>query len=311
MSPLRPRFDVAVPQNGYRWWYIDAVSNDGEHGLTIIAFVGSVFSPYYALARRRGSADPENHCAINVALYSKKGKSWCMTERGRNVIERRENRFRVGPSSMSWSNNTLVVRIDEIAVPFPRRIRGEVRLTPLAQTGHTEVLDHEGKHFWHPLAPLAHLDARFEAPTLSWSGHGYHDMNWGDVPLEASFESWNWSRAQLSNGAFVTYDVKRRDQSPNSFALHFDMNGNARRLPSPAATDLGRSFWRMPRVMRSDGATNLLRALEDAPFYTRSLVSTVIGAEQVTAFHESLSLDRFRMPVVQAMLPFRMPRRSG
>jgi carotenoid 1,2-hydratase len=24
--------------------------------------------------------------------------------------------------------------------------------------------------------------------------------------------------------------------------------------------------------------------------------------------HESLALDRFRMPVVQAMLPFRMPR---
>ncbi|RYX95695.1 MAG: hydratase, partial [Bradyrhizobiaceae bacterium] len=24
--------------------------------------------------------------------------------------------------------------------------------------------------------------------------------------------------------------------------------------------------------------------------------------------HESLSLDRFKMPIVQAMLPFRMPR---
>jgi len=30
----------------------------------------------------------------------------------------------------------------------------------------------------------------------------------------------------------------------------------------------------------------------------------------VTLMHESLSLDRFKMPVVQAMLPFRMPRAS-
>ena len=37
--------------------------------LTLIAFVGSVFSPYYAWARRRGQADAENHCALNLALY--------------------------------------------------------------------------------------------------------------------------------------------------------------------------------------------------------------------------------------------------
>ena len=30
--------------------------------------------------------------------------------------------------------------------------------------------------------------------------------------------------------------------------------------------------------------------------------------ESVDLVHESLSLDRFRMPIVQAMLPFRMPR---
>ena len=49
-----PRFDRPVPPNGYLWWYLDALSDDGRHGFTIIAFVGSVFSPYYAAARRRG-----------------------------------------------------------------------------------------------------------------------------------------------------------------------------------------------------------------------------------------------------------------
>ena len=49
-----PRFDAAVPPGGYAWWYVDALSDDGRHGLTIIAFIGSVFSPYYACARRRG-----------------------------------------------------------------------------------------------------------------------------------------------------------------------------------------------------------------------------------------------------------------
>ena len=50
-------FDAAVPSGGYRWWYLDGLSDDGRHGLTIIGFVGSVFSPYYARARA-GAAMP-------------------------------------------------------------------------------------------------------------------------------------------------------------------------------------------------------------------------------------------------------------
>ena len=52
----------------------------------------------------------------------------------------------------------------------------------------------------------------------------------------------------------------------------------------------------------------MVRTLEDAPFYARSVVSAKLLGEHVTLMHESLSLDRFRMPMVQAMLPFRMPR---
>jgi hypothetical protein len=54
----RTGFNLVVPPNGYVWWYVDALSDDGENGLTIIAFIDSVFSPYYAFARRRGSTDP-------------------------------------------------------------------------------------------------------------------------------------------------------------------------------------------------------------------------------------------------------------
>jgi carotenoid 1,2-hydratase len=35
-----------VAPGGYAWWYLDALSDDGRHGLVVIAFIGSVFSPY-------------------------------------------------------------------------------------------------------------------------------------------------------------------------------------------------------------------------------------------------------------------------
>lgn len=92
----RAGFNVDIPHNGYAWWYIDAISDDGREGLTIIAFIGSVFSPYYAFARRRGPADPLDHCAINVALYHEAGKRWTMTERGRGRVARNANSFLIG-----------------------------------------------------------------------------------------------------------------------------------------------------------------------------------------------------------------------
>src|SRR5262249_10189070 len=106
-------FDRFVPSDGYVWWYIDAISDDGDHALTIIAFIGSVFSPYYALARRNGRGDPENHCALNVAMYGKSGKRWALTERKKLDLQRDANSLVIGPSSVSWDGSALVVSFDE------------------------------------------------------------------------------------------------------------------------------------------------------------------------------------------------------
>ena len=75
------------------------MSDDERHALTLIAFVGSVFSPYYARARRRGPADPEHHVALNVALYGAT-RRWTMTERGRASLQRTATSLRIGPSAM-------------------------------------------------------------------------------------------------------------------------------------------------------------------------------------------------------------------
>jgi carotenoid 1,2-hydratase len=80
-------------------------------------------------------------------------------------------------------------------------------------------------------------------------------------------------------------------------------------VPSDAA--LPGTFWRVSRETRIDDnrQPRVLRTLEDTPFYARSLLATHLLDEPIVAVHESLSLDRFRAPWVQALLPFRMPRR--
>ena len=69
-------------------------------------------------------------------------------------------------------------------------------------------------------------------------------------------------------------------------------------------------MWRLNRRMRSDGHVQVVEQLEDTPFYQRALLQSQLLGEPVKSFHESITMSRLVSPVVQAMLPFRMPRRA-
>jgi len=61
--------------------------------------------------------------------------------------------------------------------------------------------------------------------------------------------------------------------------------------------------------VRADTAdVSVRKTLEDTPFYARSALTAHLHGAPAAIMHESLSLDRFRAPIVRAMLPFRMPR---
>ena len=305
-------FASPVPDDGYIWWYVDAMSDDGRHALTLIALVGSVFSPYYAHARRRGRGDPQHHCALNVALYGATGKRWSMTERGRAQLQRTTHGLCIGPSRVEWDGATLTVRIDEIGVPIPHRLRGCVRLYCDAMNQQDFALDAAGRHRWHPLAPNARADVEFEHPRMRWSGQGYLDSNRGSEPLERAFVSWDWSRAPMRDGsAAMLYDVVPREGPRRCIAVRVGRHGDAEPFEAPPPAGLPSTLWRVSRGTRSDaGSIARVRAtLEDTPFYARSMVDVQLLGERVTAMHESLSLTRFDTRWVQTLLPFRMPRR--
>ena len=300
---------------GYLWWYVDALSDDGQHGLTVIAFVGSVFSPYYAHARRRGRSDPENHVALNVVLYGPHDKHWAMTERGRGTLDRGARHLRIGPSRMAWEGGDLVLRFDEVTAPWPSRLRGELCVRPPGLATQSQALDAAGRHRWWPIAARAEATLDCSHPGLRWRGSAYLDSNQGDEPVADGFTGWHWQRCALADGrSLVLYDTQRRDGSEGALACVFspDSPGTQWLDQAPPPQDLPRSAWRVARQARADGGTALhCRTLEDTPFYARSLLRGQWLGQPGTAMHESLSLQRFTSPWVQAMLPFRMPRRAG
>lgn len=271
-----------------------------------------MFSPYYARARAKGPADPENHIALNVALYGRSHRRWTMTERGRRMLSRDETQLRIGPSAVRRDGDDVVFEIDEIATPVPLRVRGTVRVRPKIPAGPVFALDGNGAHRWQPLAPLAEIEVDLPQPGLRWRGEGYLDTNWGDTPLESAFKRWHWARAATEDGARIVYSVERRDGTRHAIAAAFDDTGT-HEFPPPPETDLSRTWWGIARPTLADRGTpaRVVETLEDTPFYARSTIDSTWNGTRVRAMHESLSLDRFASRWVRTLLPFRMPRLRG
>lgn len=273
-----------------------------------------MFSPYYRWARQggAGSVDPEDHCAINVCLYGQGVRRWTMTERARRHMARDARQFTVGPSQVRWDGTAVTVDIDERAMPLPQRVRGRVRVHPAGLCRYVTALDDDGHHRWGPIAPVSRVEVEFDQPQLRWRGHAYFDSNEGDEPIDGPFDEWDWARAELKDGrTAVVYDVRQASGRDRVLALRFAPDGGVEPFGAPPRQSLPRTKWRLHPSMRSDAGAPLRRAqvLEDTPFYARAALDATLCGERVVAMHETLDVRRLRMPVVQWMLPFRMPRR--
>ncbi|WP_431204558.1 hydratase [Bradyrhizobium betae] len=218
-----------------------------------------MFSPYYAFARRKGPADPLNHCAINVAVYRSGGNRWAMTERARDAVSRTTDTFTAGPSHLSWNGSSLTIDVNEITVPIPGRLRGNIRLVPTAITQQAFSLNPSGNHQWWPIAPCARVQVRLDHPRLSWQGDGYFDMNQGDAPLEQGFSDWQWSRGAMRESTAILYEALRRDGSRVDLAMTFDLTGRMQAFEPPPTVEVRRTGWRVARSVRSESTARIVK----------------------------------------------------
>lgn len=236
-----------------------------------------------------------------------------MTERGRRQCSRSAREFAIGPSKVHWDGQALVFDIDEWSVPLPRRVRGQVRVHPQGLCSFVTNLDAEGRHRWGPIAPCARVEVDLRQPGARWSGHAYVDSNEGEEPVDQGFRAWDWSRAVLADASTaVIYDVRPARGPDRVIAQRFAPDGSHRPFEPPPRQRLPRSKWGLPRNQRTEAGVpaRVEQTLEDTPFYVRSVLSSGLLGERVTAVHETLDLPRVVSLPVRLMLPWRMPRRA-
>ncbi len=250
---------------------------------------------------------------MNVALHGPGATRWTMTERGLRALMRDADNLRIGPSSAVWRDGRLICDLDEVAAPLPARARGRIIVTPgTAGVSEPFALDAAGRHLWWPAAPRARIEVAFDRPALRWRGEAYLDGNFGDRPPARDFAGWQWSRSRLNAETMIFYDLETNEGARRGLAMAFADDGFRRDMTPPPFARLPRGLWGVRGAVRCDAASTprFGKRLVDAPFYTRSLLSTELAGERAVTMHESLSLSRLEQPWVRLLLPFRMPRRG-
>ncbi|MCP3135865.1 carotenoid 1,2-hydratase [Pyxidicoccus xibeiensis] len=293
---------AALPDEAgaYRWFYADVTA--GPFSAVCIFMLGSLFSPRYSVAARRGGR-PVEHSAVNFALYHEGVRRlWVLSEYARAEVES-PGRLRIGRSSLTYGDGgTVRMEVDDWTAPWGRPVRASLTLEPMTPVGEVVQLMPELPHYWQALAPRA--QARLDVPTLGIKadGLGYHDTNHGDELLGARLSGWHWARTHRHGETVVDYHL------PDGVApLRVVAGEGGVRCERGLTSELrptNITGWGLRVPSRLHAGNQLVgepRLLESSPFYAR--LEARQGA--LDSMGEVADFRRFHSPFIRWMAHFR------
>ena len=67
---------------------------------------------------------------------------------------------------------------------------------------------------WFAAVPNGNVsgDLTYDGKTIDIKGEGYHDHNWGNIPLQRLFDSWVWFRGTVGDYTVIGYELNTTDK---------------------------------------------------------------------------------------------------
>ncbi|KAB5558519.1 hypothetical protein GE09DRAFT_116261 [Coniochaeta sp. 2T2.1] len=210
-----PKLSPGVNDTTYDWWYYDVVSADAS---TSVTFVFYNAGPNGFINTLFGS----NPLSASVSGILSNGTSWGIAAPATSAMFARPDKDRsiattavFENSGFSWNGTDIghgktkyVVTVDapELGVTGTMTL---VSFAParypcgLATAGQTE--EAFPGVYWSVSVPDAEgsVDLRIDGTRVKFSGYGYHDKNWGDVPFIGTLSLSYWGHARLGPYSIV------------------------------------------------------------------------------------------------------------
>jgi hypothetical protein len=181
---------IGTEKGRYEWWYFDAHLDDGAT-VVVVFYTKPNVSPNGPLAPR---------ITINLTLPDgRQFEKFYDTAADQFSASREACDVRIGTNRFvgDLRRYRITAAIEEISVEI--ELTGEVRAWR-PRSGHIYfgVEGQEKLFAWLPSVPqgVAHVRYKIGNEEYRASGSGYHDHNWGDVPMQTLMHNWYWARAK-------------------------------------------------------------------------------------------------------------------
>jgi hypothetical protein len=182
---------IDTEKGRYEWWYFDAHLDDGAT-VVVVFYTKPNVSPNGPLAPR---------ITINLTLPDgRRFDKICDTAADQFTGSKERCDVRIGTNRFfgDLHHYRITAAIEEISVEI--ELTGEVRAWR-PKSGHIYFgAEGQEKLFaWLPSVPqgVAQVSYKIGREEYRASGSGYHDHNWGDVPMQALMHNWYWARAKV------------------------------------------------------------------------------------------------------------------
>ena len=189
----------------YEWWYFDAHLDDGA-ALVVVFYTKSSVNPNGPLAPR---------LSINLTLADgRRFLKFHDTPADQFTASRQGCDVRMGANRFvgDLRRYRIMARIGEISVEA--ELIGEVRPWR-PKSGHL-YFGAEGRErlfAWLPSVPhgLAQVRYKIGHEERHAFGSGYHDHNWGHVPMQTLMNNWYWGRGRAGPYTIIASRIKARE----------------------------------------------------------------------------------------------------
>jgi hypothetical protein len=188
----------------YEWWYFDAHLDDGAK-LVVTFYTKDFAAAHTGLAPLITiDLDLPDGSTINKRAFFDPATFSASTE-GCDV-RIAENRF-----AGNLHGYSITATIEDVSVDVS--IVGKTEPWRPA-TGQIFYGDASKVFAWLPAVPHGHVNATYRVGSSTWTttGQGYHDHNWGNVPLQSVVNNWYWGRGSVGPYTFITAHIVNEEE---------------------------------------------------------------------------------------------------
>jgi len=205
---LRPEEDgdhYCSERDFFEWWYFDAAL---ANGYTLVAILHS--SLYNAV---------DHKPTVDLRVYAPDGRRWLgigRFEREAMTSSRERCDVCIADCHACGDGSRYELRLRQGEIEAELEFRGSV---PGWKPGTGYLFrDQASGRFFRWIVPLPRAEVtgwlRVGEETLTVTGEGYHDHNWGNVILADAFSRWTWGRVFAGDYTLIYGDVVSASAEP-------------------------------------------------------------------------------------------------